>query len=370
MPVRSVPTWLSTSHCGRQVGGSPLPELRTVELPPSITAADTSAESPRRRARSLAAFFAGGAGVSALVLFTATLVAIPGWDDLHTGGIAVTVVLAAAGAAILYRWAGTIGERACHLFTAMGTLLIGACQVLAGGGSASTAYGLLYLWIVLHAAMFASRRAVAVQLVLTVLVYAAALWWVGEGAAIAPQLILLVGTQLLAAMVVGSLAANLRSRADTDPLTGLGNRRRAWARLARELERSKRIPGRSTCLAVLDLDDFERLNDRRGRAAGDLVLAELAAYWSGVLSGEDVLTRTGGDEFTLILADCDLEVAAAVVRRLLDHPIPDVTCSAGVVLWDGTEVLHELVVRADAALREARTSGPLVVASTSLSVHA
>lgn len=341
-----------------------------MELPSLTAVADTSAASRRRRARSLASFFAGGAGVSALVLLTATLVAIPEWEELHTEGIAVTVALAGGGAAILYRWADAIGERACHLLTALGTLLIGACQVLAGGGSASTAYGLLYLWVVLHAAMFASRRAAAMHLVLTGLAYATALWWVGDGAAIAPQLTLLVGTQALTAMAVGSLAANLRSRADTDPLTGLGNRRRACARLARELERSKRIPGRSTCLAVLDLDDFARLNDRRGRVAGDLVLAELAAYWCRVLGGDDVLTRTGEDEFTLILADCDLEVAAAVVRRLLDHPVPDVACSAGVVMWDGREALHDLVERADIALREARTSGPLVVAWTAPSIHA
>lgn len=332
--------------------------------PPSAALVESPDAGRLRRARSLAALFAGGAGTSASVLLVVVATPIPGWEGVHAAGIAATVVGAAVAAAILHRWASSIGERGCHLLTAAGTLLIGACQVLAGGGAATAAYGLLYVWVVLHAALFFARWVVAAQLSLTAVVYAAALTWLGEASSIAPQLILMVGTQFVAALVVASLAANLRTRADTDPLTGLGNRRRAYTRLARELDRARRSPGRSTCLVVLDLDDFEWLNDSRGRAAGDLVLAELAAYWSGVLGGDDVLTRTGGDEFTLILADCDLEVAAAVVRRLLDHPIPDVTCSAGVVVWDGTEALHELVERADAALREARTSGPLFVAWT------
>lgn len=315
-----------------------------------------------RRARSLAAFFAAGGGLSATMLLVTSTVDAPGWGGLHRWGIGATVVAAVAVAVALHRFAELVGAACCHLLTASGTVLIGACQALAGGGSATAVYGLLYILVALHAAMYFSRQVVAAQLAFTAVTHGAALHLVGEGAAIAPQVIVTVGTQLVAALVVGAQARELRIRADTDPLTGLGNRRRAHARLARELERSRREPSRATCLAVLDLDGFERLNDERGRVAGDLVLVEVATAWRSLLRGDDVLTRTGGDEFTLILADCELEVAAAVVRRLQEHPVAGVTCSAGLAAWDGSEPLHALIRRAEAALGAAKSAGQLVIA--------
>lgn len=82
---------------------------------------------------------------------------VPGWDDMHRPGIAVTVVMAAGGALTLLLFSRRVGSWLCHSFIATGTALIGGCQVLAGGGSATATYGMLYIWVVLHSALFFPR---------------------------------------------------------------------------------------------------------------------------------------------------------------------------------------------------------------------
>lgn len=299
--------------------------------------------------------------MSLLVLLAATLGDLPAWSGIDPIGIAVTVALAGTAAIVLTVAAERVGPVACHLAAAGGSVLIAACQVLAGGGMATAVYALLYVFVVLHAALFFTARAVVGQVLVSAVTQVTALLWVGEAAAIAPQLILTAGTQLVSGLVISALAVNLRVRADTDPLTGLGNRRRAYARLVRELEFSRHERGRSTCVAIIDLDDFTAYNDARGDVAGDVVLADLTQFWRGALREDDILTRTGGDEFTLVLADCDVEVATAVVHRLLDHPVTEVTCSAGVSAWDGRETAGELILRAYRALDRAKDDGPLIV---------
>lgn len=333
-----------------------------LDLSSSAALEAASVEGRRRRARSLAVFFASGGTVSLLVLLAATFGDLPAWAEVDRAGIAVTVALAATAAVLLATAAERVGALACHLFAAAGSVLIAACQALAGGGMATSVYALLYVFVVLHAALFFTARAIVGQVLVSAVAQVAALIWVGEAAAIAPQLILTAGTQLVSGLVISALAVNLRVRADTDPLTGLGNRRRAYTRLVRELEFSRHDVARSTCVAVIDLDDFAAYNDARGEVAGDVVLADLSQFWRGVLREEDVLTRTGGDEFTLVLADCEVEVATAVVRRLLDLPFPDLVCSAGVAAWDGRESAGELILRAYRALDRAKEQdGPLVV---------
>ena len=319
-------------------------------------------EGMRRRARSLAAFFAAGGGVSALVLLSAALLDIPAWAGVDRVGIALTVVAALGCAVFLAVRAERVASVTCHLLTASGSVLIAVCQALAGGGVATASYALLYVLVVLHASMFFTRRVVAAQLAFSVLVQGTALLLAGEAALLAPQLILTAGTQSIAALVVASLAVALRIRADTDPLTGLGNRRRAHARLVRELERSRQVRDRSTCLAVLGVEALTTYDAERALATGDVLLADLAEFWRSLVRDADALARTGDDEFMLVLADCDLEVATVVVRRLLDHPLTAMSCSAGLAVWNGVESAGQLILRADHALHLAKEAGPVVVA--------
>lgn len=319
--------------------------------------ASESFESRRHRARTLAAFFAAGAVVSTLA------VVLPGWPQMHRPGILLTVLAAGTGAVVLVAVAGHVGRWTCHGFTASGTLLIAICQVLAGGGSATATYGMLYIWVVLHSALFFPRRAVAAQIAVTTIAQAAVLVRLDELTSMAPQLALTTGTQVAAALVVGSLATRMRLLADTDALTGLANRRTLHTRLAWHLARSRRTAG-ATWLALLDLDAFKAFNDTHGHLAGDQLLVETAAAWQGLLRPTDTLARTGGDEFTVLLTDCDQAAALQVMDRMTAAVANGLACSAGVARWDGHESATRLIERADAALYAAKTRGPVVIAHT------
>ena len=315
-----------------------------------------SAVDRRARARTLGGLFAAGA------LLSTTVLLLPGWEGMHVPGIAATVVVAASGALLAVTLADRLGRTAIHALTASGTVLIAACQVLARGGSPTAMYAMLYIWVVLHCALFSSRAAIAGHLALTTLAHATALVWVGEVGAIAPQLALTLGTQVAAAVVVGTLAERQRLLADTDSLTGLGNRRVIERTLDWSLARSRRSPSSPTCLALMDLDGFKAFNDERGHVAGDRVLVQAATVWRGLLRSTDTLARTGGDEFTLVLHDTGLDEARRIVERMATSTPAGVACSAGLARWDGRESATSLVERADRALYGAKADGPVVVA--------
>lgn len=310
----------------------------------------------RTRARSLAGFFAAGAVLSVAVL------SLPGWEQVDAGGIGVTVALASVSAAALALFPHLFSRAACHGVTVSGTLLIGACQVFAQGGSPTAMYAMLYIWVILQCSLFCSRWAVITYLAFTTAVHATTLVWLGDVSSIAPQLTLTLGTQAAAAIVVGSLVTRQRELADTDALTGLGNRRVVDRELARAWVRSRRTQ-RSVHVAVLDLDGFKAFNDQQGHAAGDLVLRDVAETWRRVIRPTDTLTRTGGDEFLLMLLDCGQVEAEAIVRRMTERIPEDVRCSAGLAHRQVGDTPQTLIERADRALYEAKADAASVVAA-------
>jgi diguanylate cyclase (GGDEF)-like protein/PAS domain S-box-containing protein len=152
------------------------------------------------------------------------------------------------------------------------------------------------------------------------------------------------------------LLQKVEAMARTDELTGLPNRR-AWdEELRRELARAMRN-GRPLAVAMIDLDRFKEFNDERGHQVGDALLKEAAARWRMTLRVTDFIARYGGDEFVLVLADCPMGEAMAVIQRIRAAAPEGQTCSAGVAAWDGEESADMLVGRADAALYEAKRSG-------------
>jgi diguanylate cyclase (GGDEF)-like protein len=157
-----------------------------------------------------------------------------------------------------------------------------------------------------------------------------------------------------AAMVIAraDVIDHLAGEAQTDALTGLPNRR-AWdAQLQRAL--SGHAP---LAVAMLDLDHFKQFNDAFGHPAGDRLLKETAAAWRDQLRSGDVLARLGGEEFGLLLFDCDAGTALDVVERLRRSISQGRTCSAGIAFRAGGEGADTLVARADAALYEAKSRG-------------
>jgi diguanylate cyclase (GGDEF)-like protein len=100
-----------------------------------------------------------------------------------------------------------------------------------------------------------------------------------------------------------------------DPLTGLYNRRFAEQRLKAETARSQRR-GLSMIVVLLDLNNFKEINDGYGHLVGDHVLKEFAKCLSRSTRGSDLAVRWGGDEFMLLLLDCEVEQLSIVLARL------------------------------------------------------
>lgn len=154
--------------------------------------------------------------------------------------------------------------------------------------------------------------------------------------------------------------ADLRGRVEalarTDSLTKVANRRHWESELSVAISRAQREHA-AICVAVLDLDQFKAVNDDLGHQAGDRLLHEIAARWSGGLRQGDLLGRYGGDEFALILPSCEVEEALDVVERLRALSIEDGPFSAGLARWDETEHESDLLLRADAALYDAKRAG-------------
>jgi diguanylate cyclase (GGDEF)-like protein len=157
--------------------------------------------------------------------------------------------------------------------------------------------------------------------------------------------------------------ARLWALALEDPLTGLANRRGLAAVWAHELARSRRY-GYPCSVIALDLDRFKRVNDAGGHDAGDRMLRLVARLLAAGVRGEDLVARTGGEEFTIILPRADLAVALAVAERVRQavaavHPAPDLgpcTLSAGVACSRLTP--HAALLQAaDRALYRAKANG-------------
>jgi diguanylate cyclase (GGDEF)-like protein len=162
--------------------------------------------------------------------------------------------------------------------------------------------------------------------------------------------------------------ANDRLAADalTDPLTGLGNRRRLVAQ-SPSLVGSARRNAWPVSVMLLDIDHFKSINDRFGHAAGDDVLRRMARLCTDALREHDVLVRWGGEEFAIVLPRCDLEAAERIAERIhgamrATPAGPDgmapITASIGIA----SHLHHEpdfddAMRRADAAMYRAKSGG-------------
>jgi diguanylate cyclase (GGDEF)-like protein len=154
-----------------------------------------------------------------------------------------------------------------------------------------------------------------------------------------------------------------RAMAYRDPLTGLWNRRYFEDRLQEELSRSRRAgPQRRFSLMAIDLDDFKRVNDVHGHAAGDAVLKEVGEFLIAHLRNHDIACRTGGDEFSVILPDLSAADCGSLVERLrgarasanLQVEIP-ISLSFGTASWPETgDSMDELLTHADRAMYTAK----------------
>ena len=162
----------------------------------------------------------------------------------------------------------------------------------------------------------------------------------------------LLAHEAAAVITRADVVDDLYDAAQTDALTGLPNRR-AWdSHLKRSLPEDRQI-----AIAMLDFDHFKAFNDTYGHPAGDRLLKEAAAAWRDQLRAGDLLARIGGEEFALMLVDCEIETATEVVERLRGSMPQGRTCSAGLAVRLGGESAESIITRADRALYQAKADG-------------
>lgn len=151
-----------------------------------------------------------------------------------------------------------------------------------------------------------------------------------------------------------------------DALTGLSNRRHFEETLEAATARARRH-GQPLALLYLDLDGFKQINDTLGHEAGDRLLVEVAQRLRDAVRATDMVSRLGGDEFTVILEYAGSAADRALqCRRLLDELSRPYelagrsvlsTPSIGIAVYDPAESIESLRHRADVAMYEAKRSG-------------
>ena len=159
----------------------------------------------------------------------------------------------------------------------------------------------------------------------------------------------------------------LSEEVSTDPLTQVANRRGLLMAFEAEAAQAQREPQHTLAVALIDIDNFKKLNDTLGHAAGDQALKALAFAVRQRLRPQDHLARFGGEEFVVLLPQTALDEAQLTLTRLQRslsealflHEGQEVfvTFSAGVTAWQFGEELQPALERADQGLYEAKRTG-------------
>ena len=165
----------------------------------------------------------------------------------------------------------------------------------------------------------------------------------------------LMAVEAAVALEQADLLETVQKLARTDQLTGVPNRRAFDELLPKVLQSA--TPTAPMCVALLDLDYFKRFNDAFGHPAGDRFLQNAAHSWALQLRGTDIIARFGGEEFAVVLPDCNLHDATTVLDKLRSNTPADQTVSIGIAEWDGQENQQALMQRVDTALYQAKADG-------------
>jgi diguanylate cyclase (GGDEF)-like protein len=161
------------------------------------------------------------------------------------------------------------------------------------------------------------------------------------------------------------MLAELQVRASTDYLTQVPNRWAFMRALEAEHARSQRY-AHALSVLVIDVDHFKAVNDTYGHATGDRLLKAIGAAIGGVLRGTDMVGRYGGEEFAVMLTETTAEAALGAAERVraaanvsIDGPEAPITAtvSVGIATLRERETVEDLLVRADAAMYDAKSLG-------------
>ena len=162
-------------------------------------------------------------------------------------------------------------------------------------------------------------------------------------------------------------AAIYARAAAIDPVSGLYNRRHFHARLEEELQRAHRHEN-TVALLMIDLDDFKRVNDTFGHAAGDSTIRAAATIIRRSVRPFDICTRYGGEEFAVVMPESGSSTATTVAERIRNRIAAwrrtepslaglQITASIGFALSARNISTDEFLAHADRALYAAKSAG-------------
>ncbi len=156
---------------------------------------------------------------------------------------------------------------------------------------------------------------------------------------------------------------SLETLANTDPLTGIFNRRKMVNFLKTEIKRSQRY-GNTFALIMFDVDNFKNINDTHGHQIGDHVLKEIATIASDEARDTDFLARWGGEEFLILCPETNENGSGEIAERIRlateSKKLKDgisITISAGVTAHQTQDTLDDLLNRVDKAMYHAKNNG-------------
>jgi diguanylate cyclase (GGDEF)-like protein len=298
----------------------------------------------------LAVFFAAGASLALAGLL------LPHPPYPHPARTALLSASAFPVAGVLLRYGRRFSMTTIQLLTAAGSLIV-TCAIGLGGDSQLAGLSpLFYMWVPIFAFTYFSTRAAILQIAWIGASFSVVIAIRDRGTGISKSVVVL-GVLVVTSAAVNSLVSEIRRLARTDPLTGLANRRTFAEHLHVELVRRQRTMS-PLCVVIIDFDGFKQINDHRGHQAGDELLARAATTWSREIRANDCLARYGGDEFALILPECNTVDAACVVERFRTA-LPEVSFSAGIAVAGLTDNPDDIVNRADEDLYEAKRRRPV-----------
>jgi diguanylate cyclase (GGDEF)-like protein len=326
---------------------------------------------------------------SAVMFYAATVAATPpllviAWATLSLGGFLAIYLSIRVG------WTRRLADPSLTLPQMLFAISIGAWAYALAGPVRGATFPVLMVILIFGMFQLRARKVTFVSLY-ALAVFGLVMAWMSTRDALSyPPAVEIGHFLMLAGMLpaVSLLAARLqrlraRSRrqrhelaqaltriqqlATHDELTGLVNRRHMATLLEQERQRDARS-GSSFCVAIVDIDHFKAVNDHYGHAVGDEVLRTLARQAPTALRNADTLSRWGGEEFVLLLADAPLAAARIGVERLRGRvaatpmaylsgvPIR-ITVSAGLTEHIVGQSVQQTLERADQALYEAKAQG-------------
>jgi diguanylate cyclase (GGDEF)-like protein len=175
---------------------------------------------------------------------------------------------------------------------------------------------------------------------------------------VAAELFSLLASVAAAALRAAEGYASAHRLARSDPLTGLLNRRAAEECIDELLRCGRKTDGITCAIAIIDVDDLKQINDLTGHSAGDAAIAMIAGVLASASRDRDLVARLAGDEFVVAFAECDADMARALVRRLSrELRAKGLRCSIGAALSTKSDDRATILARADAALYAVKNAG-------------